>query len=52
MGWTNLTTLGSSFTPGDIGAQALNITEVTCGLLLLTVILAGVLASVHPVVRR
>jgi hypothetical protein len=52
MSWTNLTTLGSNFTPGDIGAQALNIAEVTCGLLLLTVILAGVLASVRPVVRR
>ena len=52
MSWTNLTTLGSSFNPNGVGAQALPLTEVTCGLLLLTVILAVVLGLVRPVARQ
>jgi hypothetical protein len=51
MSWTNLTTLGSNFFPNSIGAQALNIAEVTSGVLLLTAILAVILGAVHPTVR-
>lgn len=46
MSWTNLTTLGNSFNPVTIPAQALIVAEVSSGLLLLTVIVASILGAV------